>query len=111
MHIGDGSVTPRRVDKALLITPMFDGQNFAFDVAKANLDGVHAPVINRVSDRAYFFLAGSARVKVDDEEFDVRPGDLVVIHAGQVHALTGTVEYLIVTAPPFDPENETVVGE
>jgi mannose-6-phosphate isomerase-like protein (cupin superfamily) len=111
MHISEESVTSRRVDEALLISPLFDGRDFAFDVAKASLDGVHPPVVNRISDRAYFFLKGSATVRVDDQEFDASPGDLVVIHAGEVHALRGSAEYLIVTAPPFDPKNEAVVEE
>jgi mannose-6-phosphate isomerase-like protein (cupin superfamily) len=111
MHIREGSVTSRRVDEALLISPLFDGRGFAFDVAKASLDGVHPPVVNRISDRAYFFLEGSAMVRVGDQEFDAGRGDLVVVRAGEVHALEGSAEYLIVTAPPFDPENEAVVGE
>jgi mannose-6-phosphate isomerase-like protein (cupin superfamily) len=109
MHISEGAVTPRRVDEALLITPLFDGQDFAFDMAKANLNGVHPPVVNRVSDRVYFFLKGTAKVTVDNREFDASVGDLVAIHAGQVHALEGSAEYLIITSPPFDPKNETVV--
>jgi mannose-6-phosphate isomerase-like protein (cupin superfamily) len=106
MLVSDASVTPRRVDDSLLIVPLYDGKGFSFDVAKASIDGTHPPVVNRVSDRVYYFLKGNAEVEVDGRQFNVSPGDLIVIHTGQVHALEGNAEYLIVTAPPFDPANE-----
>jgi mannose-6-phosphate isomerase-like protein (cupin superfamily) len=110
MLIPNNSISPHRVDDALLITQLFDGTDFAFNVAKADLNGVHPAVVNRVSDRAYYFLQGNATVTVDDQQHLAHSGDLIVIHVGQVHALQGTATYLIITAPPFDPANEQVVS-
>ena len=111
MKISESDATARQVDAALKIIPLFDGRDFAFDIAKAVLSGTHPPVVNRVSDRIYYFLSGSAKVRVGAETYDAVAGDVVVIHAGQVHALNGTASYLVVTSPPFDPANESLVGD
>lgn len=109
MISNDDSVTPRRVDDALTILPLFDGTSFSFDVAKAVLSGTHPPVVNRVSDRVYYFLEGGATVTIDGKKYTAGSGDLAVIKAGTVHAVEGTAKYLVITAPPFDPANERVV--
>lgn len=109
MITNDDSVTPRRVDDALTIVPLFDGTNFSFDVAKAVLSGSHPPVVNRISDRVYYFLEGEATVTIGDKEHNASSGDLAVIKAGTQHAVDGTAKYLVITAPPFDPANERIV--
>jgi mannose-6-phosphate isomerase-like protein (cupin superfamily) len=110
MIISQNAVSSRRVDDALTITPLFDGKDFAFDVAKATLSGNHPTVVNRVSDRAYYFLEGTATVSVNNDNYAAKPGDLVIIKAGSPHSVRGTAKYLVITAPPFDPANEHTVG-
>lgn len=100
----------RSIDNALTITDLFDGKEFAFDVVVADLDGSHPPVRNSVSDRAYFVIGGEGKISVDDDVYDVTSGDLVSIRAGQVHSLVGSLRYLIITSPPFAPENEQSAG-
>ncbi|WP_430497057.1 cupin domain-containing protein [Micromonospora trifolii] len=102
----EGSTGSRKPYDDLTIKPLFDGSDFSFDVAKAMLAGVHPPVINRVSDRAYYILKGSASVVVDGRDFTAKAGDLVVIKSGQKHQIRGEVEFLVITSPSFDPANE-----
>jgi len=107
VHTAGRHVVGRDVDAALTIYPlMASNTDFAFDAALGDLNGAHPPVINQVSDRAYYFLEGSARVTVGECTFDVGPGDLVTVPAGSPHAVAGTARYLVITAPPFDPRNE-----
>lgn len=42
------------------------------------------------TDEVYFFLAGRGRMTIDDESFDVRPGDAVLTPLGARHGLTNT---------------------
>ena len=40
-----------------------------------------------VGDKLYFVLSGTGRIRVDADERDVRPGDLVCAPAGADHAV------------------------
>jgi quercetin dioxygenase-like cupin family protein len=40
-----------------------------------------------VGDKLYYVLAGTARIRIGDEEREVRPGDLVCAPAGEDHAV------------------------
>ncbi len=40
-----------------------------------------------VGDKLYYVLAGAGRIRVDADERDVRPGDLVCAPAGSDHAV------------------------
>lgn len=101
----------RDVDEALTITDLFDGAEFNFDFVVADLDGDHPTVINHESDRAYFVLEGEGQVQVGEETYDVESEDLVTIKAGEKHSIRGDLRYLIITSPPFDPDNEEVIEE
>ena len=106
MKISRKDVVSRRVDPSLEIVPLFDGTDFKFDVALGILNGDHGSRINRVSDRIYFILKGSLSVQVGSDTFEVSAHDTIVIPAGTSHGISGSGEYLVVTAPPFSPENE-----
>ena len=98
----------RQVGEALQIIDVFDGAGFAFDFVIAELRGDHPTVMNRTSDRTYFVLEGRGTARVADETFEVQKDDLICIHAGMPHSISGNLRYIVVTAPPFDPANEEV---
>lgn len=100
------SCVVRKVDQALTIYDLFDGDGFNFDFVIADLDGDHSSHINYVSDRIYFILSGSGQVTVESQKYDVVKDDLIVIRKNTPHSIKGTLRFLIVTAPPFDPANE-----
>jgi mannose-6-phosphate isomerase-like protein (cupin superfamily) len=99
----------RDVDEALTITDLFEGAEFNFDFVVAELEGDHPTVINYESDRAYFVLEGEGEVQVGEEMHDVKSEDLVTIEAGEKHSIRGNLRYLVITSPPFDPDNEEVI--
>jgi mannose-6-phosphate isomerase-like protein (cupin superfamily) len=45
---------------------------------------------HRVSEEIYFFTSGAGRMRLGDEEDDVRAGDMVVIAPGMRHKLWNT---------------------
>lgn len=98
----------RSVDSNLDVTELFNGEDFAFDFVIADLDGDHPKVVNYESDRAYFILEGSGTVEVNSKSFNVKQHDLITIKSGEEHTIEGDLRYVIVTSPPFDPENEEI---
>ena len=110
IHIADDAQTIRVVDDALTIREVLAEPGVGFDIARATLVGHHPMVVNHVSERAYYFLKGKARMRVGSQEFDVSPGDAVYIPCDVPHGLDGDAQYLIVTSPAFAPENEEIVG-
>jgi mannose-6-phosphate isomerase-like protein (cupin superfamily) len=94
------------IDDSLKISNLFDGAGFQFDFVIAELDGEHPIVVNKVSDRCYFILEGEGVVSVGEEVHDVRANDLVLISKNSPHSISGSLKYIIITSPPFDPENE-----
>jgi mannose-6-phosphate isomerase-like protein (cupin superfamily) len=66
------------------------------------------------SEELYFFTAGTGRLRIGDEERDVRPGDCAVIPPGAEHKLTNTGDAPLVLlcccAPPYS-NDDTVLTE
>ncbi len=56
----------------------------------------------------YFFLecGPDAKMQLDDEVIDVRPGISIVIPPGVRHRAIGRMKVLIVALPKFDPADE-----
>lgn len=69
---------------------------------------------HRVSEEIYFFTAGSGRMRLGDEEADVRAGDTVVIPPGVEHKLWASADaelrLLCCCAPAYSNE-DTVITE
>lgn len=69
---------------------------------------------HRTSEELYFFTAGSGRIRVGDEEREIRAGDCVVLPPGTEHKLwnTGTepLKLLCCCAPPYS-HDDTVITE
>ena len=99
----------RKVDEDLTIHELLADDTMSFDLVLATLTGGHPRVVNRVSDRAYYILSGTGNVFVGGESLAVEPGDTIRIRKGTPHSISGHLSYLIVTSPPFSPENEQVL--
>jgi mannose-6-phosphate isomerase-like protein (cupin superfamily) len=66
----------------LVDTPSLFCDAYCFEPGQEQAGHRHA-----VGDKLYFVLAGTGRIRVGDEERDVRPGDLVCAPAGEDHAV------------------------
>jgi mannose-6-phosphate isomerase-like protein (cupin superfamily) len=66
------------------------------------------------SEELYFFTAGTGRLRIGDDERDVRPGDCAVIPPGAEHKLVNTgnepLVLLCCCAPAYSHE-DTVLTE
>jgi len=69
---------------------------------------------HRTTEELYFFTAGTGRMRLGEEERNVRAGDCVVIPPGQEHKLTNTgaepLVLLCACAPAYSDE-DTVLTE
>lgn len=69
---------------------------------------------HRVSEEIYFFTAGSGRMRLGDDEAEVRAGDTVVIPPGVEHKLWASpdedLRLLCCCAPAYSHE-DTVITE
>lgn len=109
MKFSEADALSRKIDESLTITDLFNGQDFAFDFVLGELHGHHPMLINRTSDRAYYVIEGNGTIHVGDHSYTVKPGDLVTVKSNTSHGLDGDLKYAIITAPPFDPNNESLV--
>jgi mannose-6-phosphate isomerase-like protein (cupin superfamily) len=67
------------------------------------------------SEELYFFKAGEGRLRVGDDEREVRPGDCAVIPPGTVHKLWNTgadpLVLLCCCAPAYSDEDTELVED
>jgi mannose-6-phosphate isomerase-like protein (cupin superfamily) len=69
---------------------------------------------HRRTEEVYYFLHGLGRIRVGEEEREVKPGDAVLIPAGSRHKTWNTCDedlvFLCVCCPPYEHE-DTVMAE
>lgn len=97
----------RQVDSYLGINDLFSEPTASFDLVVGSLNGPHGKYINKKSDKAYLILEGNGMVHVGNEMVEVGPMDFVYIPKGTPHGIKGEIKFLIITSPPFDPQNES----
>lgn len=101
------------VDDNTEITDLFEAPEDAnFDSVISEVDGYHPEgdrekkIFNERSQKAYYVLSGKGRIHVGEEVHEVSEGEFVYVPEKTGHALEGDFKALIVTSPPFDPEDE-----
>jgi len=90
-------------DAKLRKTNLVDTANLFCDAYGLEPGQSQAGHAHAVGDKLYFVLQGRGRIRVDDDERDVRAGDLVCAPAGSNHAVHNPgperLALLVVMAP------------
>lgn len=101
------------VDDNTEITDLFDApEDSNFDSVICSVDGYHPEtegrkrIVNERSQKSYYILSGSGKIFVGDEIHEVQKGDFVFVPERTAHSLEGNFRALIITSPPFNPEDE-----
>lgn len=101
------------VDDNTEITELFEAPEGAnFDSVISEIEGYHPAdgerkkIFNERSQKAYYVLSGEGRIYVGEEVHEVKEGEFVYVPEETEHALEGSFRALIVTSPPFNPEDE-----
>lgn len=97
----------RVVDQFFSIIDMSVSSEANFNVVIGNLKGSHGRFVNNTSDKGYFILNGSGEVYLGNEIISVSPNDFVFIPKNTPHGIKGEIEFLIITSPIFNPQNES----
>lgn len=93
------------------ITEYLDGADgLPMSLVTARLDGHHPPRRNDRSTKTFYLLSGSMTAAVSGQVHLLRRGDVLVVRPGEVHELEGEANMVIVCAPPFAAEDETIAG-
>ncbi len=70
--------------------------------------------IHETSHEIYYILEGHGRMFLGPEEFDVRPGDSILIEPGTTHCIRNTGEaplrLLCCCHPPYDHKDTHILG-
>jgi mannose-6-phosphate isomerase-like protein (cupin superfamily) len=74
--------------------------------------GHKTTIIEHESDFIYYVLEGKGYFKIDDIKENFSKGNLIVIPHGAKFTYKGRAKFLLITSPPFKPEQEeTVINE
>lgn len=76
-------------------------------LAHGALDGEHGPTRNSRSARYYYIITGSGRFTVEDKAFIAEAGSVVRVPAGHQHQIEGSLTYIVINRPAFDPKHES----
>lgn len=63
---------------------------------------------HKKTEEVYFILKGKAKVKVGDDIFPIKAGDVFLIPKNEYHNIQDveeTIELIVVTSPKFDPKD------
>jgi mannose-6-phosphate isomerase-like protein (cupin superfamily) len=68
---------------------------------------------HRISDESYYILSGQARMTIDDQEFDLLPGDACFIAHRERHQIwnagQGDLEFIAVCVPAWEAHDSVFV--
>jgi mannose-6-phosphate isomerase-like protein (cupin superfamily) len=70
--------------------------------------------LHRATEELYYFVSGAGRMRIGDEEREVRPGDCVVIPPGERHKLLNPGDeplVLLCCCAPAYSNDDTIITE
>jgi mannose-6-phosphate isomerase-like protein (cupin superfamily) len=90
-------------------------RNQSLAEATVPVGGATAAHLHRQTEELYYFTAGQGRLRIGDEEREVRPGHCAVIPPGTVHKLWNTgpdpLVLLCCCAPAYSDEDTVLVEQ
>jgi len=103
------------VDENTEITDLFDASEESnFDSVICEVNGYHPAdtgrkkFVNEESQKAYYILEGKGEIFVGDKKIQVEEGEFVNVPVSTPHALEGSFKAIIITSPPYNPDNERI---
>lgn len=85
------------------LVPPQESKNMS--VAIIELSGVNKKAKNKVSDTFYYILEGNGVFTIEDKEYEVSKGDLVIIPKNIFYFDSGRMKMLSFLSPRFDAAN------
>ena len=89
------------------IQEMYHSENMS--ISYVTITGKAKSHMHRRLEEVYYIEKGIGRIRIGNDVFDVKPGDVIPIPQNTYHSLEKTskepVELLVVTHPEFDPSD------
>ncbi len=61
------------------------------------------------AEETYFIMKGKGKMIIDEKEYNVKPGDAILISPLEKHQIfcanNEDLEFIVVCAPPWEPDN------
>lgn len=67
-----------------------------------------------VAEETYYFIRGTGKMVINNTEYKVKPGDVILVNPNDIHQLFAEdeeVEAIVVCAPAFEPNNTIYCDE
>ena len=75
-------------------------------VAVSHLNGKICNTRNIESDRVYYFINADAKFKINNEDVNVKDGDVLYIEKNTSYSMEGSFDAVLINTPAFDIKNE-----
>jgi mannose-6-phosphate isomerase-like protein (cupin superfamily) len=85
-----------------ILTKAVDFENASAALIKVK--GQHGKTKSAISDRLYYVVEGEGSFQIEDKEYDVAKGDLIIVPKNTVYDFWGSMSLFLVHVPAFKPE-------
>lgn len=85
--------------------------NMGYSVVRTHLNGKHPFMKNINSNRTYYLIDGEAIFVVENESFDVKSGEMIIIPKNTKYAFKGKFNAILIDCPAFDPKDDVIFDE
>ena len=98
-----------------IIHPKNDGVQLGYSLAHASLKTGESSLPHCLSNQSelYFFLSGKGKVIIEDEQKEVKHGDVVLVPKGAKQYVENqgdeTLEMLCIVSPPWQEEDDLLL--
>ncbi len=89
------------------IAKLVEGENLSMHIAMVS--NKLKPHYHKERDEIYFIIRGKGIIKINEEEIEVKEGDAILIPKGSIHSIrpiNKDIEFIFISAPPFNPEKD-----
>ena len=100
-----------------LFHPLKGSPDLPFSLAYGSLKTGKSSIPHRLrcSKEVYYILSGTARLTVNEEQYDLREGDYFCVPKNELQFLANTgrkiLQFLCIVSPPWKAEEEDVSGK
>jgi mannose-6-phosphate isomerase-like protein (cupin superfamily) len=99
----------KEVEKGYVVDNYFNNEiNIGYSMVQTHLNGKHPTMLNKSSNRTYFFIDGSAEFVVDGKIVNVKKDDMLVIKKNTKYSFRGNFDAILVDCPRFNPADDVI---
>jgi len=98
-------------DTRRVIGPFNGAKNITFNYAKFDPGVAFTQHVHDESEDLIFVLEGDGVIRLDDKEFPIEPGDVILVSAGEFHGTVAGPNGLTCVSCQAPPDTKLYTGE